>query len=87
MKKSVPLLVALVDASCEQPPFYLGRLISLHPTEVEGRIAELDWTGTQIQARTRIVNLKRPLAVGSLIDSRSDLAPLTGIEVSKRSES
>jgi len=74
--KTKALLTALVDASYEAPPHCLGRLISLHPTEVSGRIAELDWAGSQINPRTRVVTLNRPLVVGALVDARTDLAPL-----------
>jgi hypothetical protein len=69
-------LVALVDATTEQPPYRLGTVLSRWRSRTEAAIADLDYRSGEFHARTRIVELVRPLPDGSPVDPRIDVAPM-----------
>jgi hypothetical protein len=76
LSKDAPMVVALVDASSEEPPFCLGKLVSLHQSPALAMIADLDYRSGEINPRTRVIRLNKPLPIGAMVDSRVDVAPM-----------
>ena len=77
LSKDAPMVVALVDATSEAPPFCLGKLVSLHQSPALAMIADLDYRSGEINPRTRVIRLNKPLPIGALVDSRVDVAPVS----------
>ena len=68
---------AVIDASTEDPSGgIIGNVLYSHKSKAEVLLFELDYKATELNPRTRIVNLRVPLPVGSQVNGRADLAPM-----------
>jgi hypothetical protein len=68
---------AVIDASTEDPGGgIIGNVLCSHKSKAEVLLFELDYKATELNPRTRIVNLRVPLPVGSQVNGRADLAPM-----------
>jgi hypothetical protein len=67
---------AVIDASTEDPGGgIIGKVLYSHTSKAEVLLFELGYKATELNPRTRIVNLRVPLPVGAIVNGRSDLAP------------
>ena len=67
---------AVIDASTEDPGGgIIGNVLYSHTSKAEALLFELGYKATELNPRTRIVNLRVPLPVGAIVNGRSDLAP------------
>jgi hypothetical protein len=68
---------AVIDASTEDPGGgIIGNVLYSHKSKAEVLLFELDYKATELNPRTRIVNLRVPLPVGSQVNGRADVAPM-----------
>ena len=68
---------AVIDASTEDPGGgIIGNVLYSHKSKAEVLLFELDYKATELNPRTRIVNLRVPLPVGSQVNGRADVAPI-----------
>jgi hypothetical protein len=76
-KKSLVQFYAVIDASTEDPGGgIIGKVLYSHPSKAEVLLFELDYKATELNPRTRIINLRVPLPVGSQVNGRADVAPM-----------
>jgi hypothetical protein len=67
---------AVIDASTEDPGGgIIGKVLYSHTSKAEVLLFELGYKATELNPRTRIMNLRVPLPVGAIVNGRSDLAP------------
>jgi hypothetical protein len=70
-------VLAAIDASTEDPGGgIIGKVLYCHPSKAEVLLFELDYKATELNPRTRIVNLRVPLPVDSQVNGQADVAPM-----------